>query len=290
MPAAPIFAAIGGITSGIGAIGQISASRAQGKALGELAEQATAAAEPSIEELLSIKKAIEVEGRTLARSETLLEATTPGLVEAGRELHRLLQGEEASSLGPVRRQRQEQRRSLVNNLRQRGIVEGSTAYTQAINDFDAETSDVLNRAQQGQIDRFLQSSLSTSSQAFTAQGQAVGLGAQLLGRIADRRVAAAGGGAQRRFLEAKGSAAGFKGLSKLGQTFGAFGEEIFGTDPTFRELGDIFKGSSTQEINLGEVTIGASPFIGPEFDPLSPGQDVRVERAPATVGNIFEQS
>lgn len=187
-----------------GAIGQAVVGRgiatAQGRAAeAELAEArrtrelALAAAEPSPEEITQLDRAVELNEQDIARKTKLLESADPAIIESGRQALRLLQGEEAKTLDPLRRQRQEDRVKLEDQLRgQLGAgFATSTAGIQALNDFDQGTSSVLAQEQ----DRSLGRLLGIATQVTQTQGLAgsvarAGTLGGLFGRQQERRVAA----------------------------------------------------------------------------------------------------
>lgn len=142
----------------------VRAGRAAGNAAqAQLAEErerrrlALEFAEFSPEELAQAERAIELNEKDIARKEELLASADPALIEAGKQALQLLQGEEAKTLDPIKRQRQEDRRKLEDKLRNQlgpGFAT-STAGIQALNDFDAETGSLLAVEQDRSLGRLL---------------------------------------------------------------------------------------------------------------------------------------
>jgi hypothetical protein len=104
----------------------------------------------TIEGLANTDKAIALQTQNIDRQSKLIAQLDPTIVEASQQALKLLQGQDSSTLAPVKNQRSTQRQQLVNQLRaQLGPgAETSTAGIQALNKFDSETSNVLNSAQQ----------------------------------------------------------------------------------------------------------------------------------------------
>jgi len=149
--------------------------RAQAKAQGEaaLAQQSAAAqglayqketrqmamdaANPGYEELAAVNRLLGTRDRTLQLQEyniqqemKLLESVDPALREAGKQAFDLLQGKEAAALSPLRKQRETEQKKLENRLASQ-LGSGwatSSAGMQALNDFDTQTDQVMNQAQQ----------------------------------------------------------------------------------------------------------------------------------------------
>lgn len=196
-------AAIVGVGA-VGAIGQAIAgrgvARAQGRAAeAELAEArrtrelALEAAEPTPEELAQVDRAVQLNEQDIARKTKLIEASDPAIIESGRQALRLLKGEEARTLDPIRRSRQERRQVLQDRLRSQlgSGFETSTAGIQAISRFDQETDTLLAQEQDRSLGRLLGVAERTTQQQGLAG--AAGRSAQLAQLIAApqrRRLAA----------------------------------------------------------------------------------------------------
>lgn len=196
----------------IGGVGQFLAGQEEARAVGAAAgaqleaarveraedlalrresrEAAVAAAEPTPEELANLETATKALETDLVAREKLIASADPALIEAGRQALQLLKGQEAASLDPIRRQRQRDRERLQDNLRQRlgSGFETSTAGTQALNDFDAQTGDLLTGAQQSSLNQLLGVTQNVRQFAsVTGQAQAL---AGIRGGVQQRRLQA----------------------------------------------------------------------------------------------------
>lgn len=118
---------------------------------------AVAYAQPTTDELMILKRNMELRElatnrifAALDRDQQLLDSVDPALKEAGSQAYRLLKGEEAAALKPLRDQRERDRAKLANVLRERlgSGFETSSAGIEALTRFDQETSSVLANAQQ----------------------------------------------------------------------------------------------------------------------------------------------
>lgn len=178
MPPVAIIAAGVGLAGGAAA-GSYFAGKKQADAQGRAAEAqldeaqrtrelALSYAKPSLQEIQAIENQIRLSERTLGlqnaalqRDQSLVEAIDPNIMEVSKQALALLQGRDARTLDPVRRQRQNQRDQLTNNLRaQLGPgFETSTAGIQALSRFDEETANVLAGAQESATQNLLGLSL-----------------------------------------------------------------------------------------------------------------------------------
>ena len=114
--------------------------------------------------------------RQLARQEEVLAASNP-------ELIKLIQGQESSTLAPLRNQRNQQRQALLNRLRsQLGPgAETSTAGIQALNQFDMQTDTILSQSQQSSIGQLFGVSQGFEGLAGQSLGRAGSFGQQFGG-------------------------------------------------------------------------------------------------------------
>lgn len=87
----------------------------------------------------------------------LLDAIDPAIMEASQQALKLLRGEDAASIAPMRAQRDLQRKQLLNSLRQQlgPGAETSTAGIKALNDFDMQTSSMMSGVQQSALGMML---------------------------------------------------------------------------------------------------------------------------------------
>ena len=115
------------------------------------------AANPGYEELAAVNRLLETRDKTLKLQEyniqqemKLLESVDPALREAGKQAFDLLQGKEAAALAPLRKQRELEQKKMENRLASQ-LGSGwatSSAGMQALNDFDTQTDQIMNQAQQ----------------------------------------------------------------------------------------------------------------------------------------------
>lgn len=103
--------------------------------------------------LLAFDKDIARQEKNLARQEQLISQLDPTIIEASQQALRLLRGEQSSTLGPLKAQRDRQRQKLLNTLREQlgPGAETSTAGIQALTRFDAETDTLFAGAQQDML-------------------------------------------------------------------------------------------------------------------------------------------
>lgn len=103
--------------------------------------------------LLSLDRDIANQEKNLSRQEQLISQIDPTIIEASQQALRLLKGEQSSALAPVQRQRDQQRQTLLNTLREQlgPGAENSTAGIQALTRFDSETNNLLAGQQQAAL-------------------------------------------------------------------------------------------------------------------------------------------
>lgn len=109
------------------------------------------------QELRAIEEQFGAAMRQLENDEKLLSAVDPALMEASQQALKLLRGEDAASVAPLKRQREEQRQALINSLREQygGSAESSSLGIKALRQFDNETSQLLQGAQRGTMGALL---------------------------------------------------------------------------------------------------------------------------------------
>lgn len=107
----------------------------------------------SPQELAALEASLRSQQSNLDRQTQLFEALDPAILEASSQALKLLRGEEASALSPIKQDRQRQRQSLLNTLREQmgPGAETSTAGIQALNRFDAETNSLVSGQQQATL-------------------------------------------------------------------------------------------------------------------------------------------
>jgi len=214
-------------------------------------ERAVSAAE-SPQELAALEKSLRFQERDLERQEQLIEALDPALREAATQSLAVLKGEGAAALGPVRRQRERQRKLLVDRLREQlgPGAETSSIGRQALNQFDAQSSEVALGGL-GTLQSFLQTGAATRGQ-FAGGGRALAAVGGGFGNIASRRVAAITG-AQPGITQAFGAQQ--QAQAAVGRAQGAGAAAPF--------IGEQIRGAA--ELRQSEALIGLAGTIGAGF-------------------------
>lgn len=188
----------GAVAVGQGVAGGIAAGKKQSAAAAAYEEALRGgdairkAAAPRPEELAALEANVRQRDQVIARERALIEAVDPAIMEAGKQAYALLQGKEAQILGPIQRQRTRQREQLRESLRRTmgPGFESSSAGIEALTKFDAETSNVLDNAQQQSIAQLLQSSQYGAQLGRATEGAAISQGlnvAQAYGNIGVRQ-------------------------------------------------------------------------------------------------------
>lgn len=157
------------------------ARRISGIAEGELADLRAAANDPRA--LANIERQLRTQESSIQRQEQLISQISPEILAASEEALKLIQGEESRFLDPLRRQRQDQRRQLLNTLREQGFSESSSAAQQALQNFDLQTSGAIAQTQQTSLDQL--SGISRGGLAGLFSGEnSIGQGAANAGQLA----------------------------------------------------------------------------------------------------------
>lgn len=105
---------------------------------------------------------------SVQRQEQLAQSLSPALISAGKQMNQILQGQAAPVLQNLQNQRSLQRQQMLDQLNQQmgpGAAT-STAGQQALQRFDAETSNMMSNAQQsylGQVSGIVQQGNSLES-------------------------------------------------------------------------------------------------------------------------------
>jgi hypothetical protein len=282
-------AAVVGVGLASQAIGGSQAASAAGKAA--RAQQKAAArqqkmaieASKSPQELESLERSLATQDKALARQEKLVEAIDPVTLEASRQALGLLRGEESKALDPIRRQRQRQRKAMIDTLREQlgPGAETSSAGIQALQNFDTQTSEQIEGAQSGALGQLF-GIANTGSQGRQLQQVSQGFGnvASGFGARANRQVNAITGTASNIVGTAGAGqvAAGLRGqsLSSFGSSLAsagigaAGGIESFG-DSLGEGFGNLFGGGGGPT-PLGQDSASAQSFTGtinPRFGNLA---------------------
>lgn len=179
--------------------GKKAADAQEAIAMAQLEEQrrtralATAAAEPTPQEMQQLERSISLNEQDISRKSKLIESSDPALIEAGQQALSLLKGQDAKTLDPIRRQREKERLKLTEKLTaQLGPgFENTTAGIQALSAFDESTANALGSAQQQSLAQLLGVAQNTSA-SYGVQNNISNSGtlASLFGNQSNRRVAA----------------------------------------------------------------------------------------------------
>lgn len=173
--------------AGDAASAQLAASEAwQNRTLEQRQQALEAYDKYSPTQASTIEKSLNTQERNVQRQETLVKSIDPALIEAGSQMNKLLQGQAAPVLDNLKGQRQTQRQGLLDTLRQQygPGAETSQAGINALQKFDAETSNVLSNAQQSYLNQVsnialggaqtLGASLGAEADRFAKLGEAYG--------------------------------------------------------------------------------------------------------------------
>lgn len=175
---------------------QEAIARAQEEEQRRTRAAALAAAEPSPQEMAQLMNSISLNEQDVKRKQKLIDSSDPALIEAGTQALKLLQGQDAATLDPIRRQREKERAKLTQKLQaQLGPgYETSTAGIQALTAFDEATNNALAGAQQQSLAQLLGVAQNTSGN-YGMQNNIANSGtiASLFGNQSSRRVAAING-------------------------------------------------------------------------------------------------
>lgn len=149
---------------------------------GELEGRVGEAAKMSPMEMMAYGSSLDAAQRSVDSDKALLAAIDPALLEASTQALKLLRGEDAQSIGPLKEQRNYQRGQLVRTLREQlgPGAETSSAGIQALNQFDMETSSLLSGTQQSTLGTLLgvtqQSRQNIGADINTLQNVGIGIG------------------------------------------------------------------------------------------------------------------
>lgn len=218
---------------------------------------AQAAAEPSPEELANLRRMTEQTDKEITRVDKLLASADPAIIEAGKQALLLLEGQDAKTLDPLRRQRGKDRELLEDKLRdQMGPgFESSTAGAQILAEFDAETSSVLAEEQDRSLGRLLGVAEGVSARGRADVLNAGATMATALGNIQGRRVNAISGNPLAQY-------AGYGNLAQaqFGNVLGGIGRtalmaDVFSEGGVSKSIRGLFSGGgSSKTITSGNYT------------------------------------
>jgi hypothetical protein len=157
--------------------------------------QAVKLAEATPQELQQLQQGIDLNKQDIQRKQKLLDSSDPALIEAGQQALKLLRGEDAKTLGPVKAQiaQQEQQRAKLQAQLGSGY-ENTTAGIQALQAFNQQSTNALASAQQGSLGQLLGVAQDSSARYGTQQNiQNSGTLASLFGNIQNRGISAING-------------------------------------------------------------------------------------------------
>ncbi len=158
--------AVGG--AGLSYIGSQNAAGAAGKASAAMQDQAhawqlqvAAAKQQALSmvntpsQIAAYDQALQGQEANVRRQESLVASLDPNIIEAGKQTMQLLQGHSAPVLANLQQQRDIQKQKMLDGLRtQMGPgAETSSAGQQAIQQFDQQTANIMNDAQQQYLDK-----------------------------------------------------------------------------------------------------------------------------------------
>lgn len=117
-------------------------------------------------------QALQSQEKTVQQQEQLASSINPNMIDVGKQLHGLLNGQSAPILSNIQNQRNLQRQALQDKMNTQMGPGGatSTAGMQALNQFDNDTSNMMANAQQSYTEDFLKTSLQAPS-VLNALGQ-----------------------------------------------------------------------------------------------------------------------
>ena len=150
-------------------------------------------AEPTPDELNQIQRGITLNENDISRKEKLLASSDPALIEAGSQALKLLRGEEAKTIAPLKANIAKQESALRERLQaQLGSgYENTTAGIQALQAFNEQANAAVTGAQQSSLAQLLGVAQDTSGRYGMQSNisNTAGL-AGLFGNISNRQVSA----------------------------------------------------------------------------------------------------
>lgn len=226
---------IQGVQYAQNAVGEAQRVGGNMQAFGERA--IAAASDPA--ELRILQESLNRQRQEIQNQEELFAAIDPAIMEASQQALKLMQGQDAAALDPMRRQRAKQRERLVANLREQmgPGAETSSAGIQALNDFDMQTDTLMAQTQQ------------------QTMGQLFGMGMQ--GQQAQ---------AQGILSQAQQRGAGIGQMASIGQAFGAHAQRGADTVMQAGQLnlgaGQLWQGANS---NLVQAQLARSDAAGAKY-------------------------
>lgn len=181
------------ITGKTAAEAQANIAKAQEEEQRNQRRMAMNAAEATPQELAELNRAIALNETSIARNEKLIASSDPAIIEAGEQALKLLRGEEARTLGPLKNNIAKQEQALRSKLlAQLGPgYENTTAGIQALQAFNEQANSAIVGAQNATIGQLLGVAQDTSSRYGNQTNIAnAGTIAGLFGNIQNRKIGA----------------------------------------------------------------------------------------------------
>lgn len=234
-------------------------------------------AQATPQELRQLEFAIRNQEQAVQRQKRLLDAIDPALLEVGKQALNLLKGQEASALKPLKEQRQRERQQLIQSLRETlgPGAEATAAGRKALREFDLQTNQQLQSAQQGTLQSFLNLSRSVRPNEFAGVNSALNI-ARGLGNIQSRQINALTGtaGLVNQGFAAKRESAGarFVGGALQGETLQGIGSALMSN---FANIGKAFgKSGGTGSTGNDLISGGSKPIVDAGFSAAQFGANV----------------
>lgn len=178
-------------------------------------------AETTPEELAQLNKAISLNEADIQRKQKLLDSSDPALIEAGGQALRLLRGEEAKTLGPLKNNIARQEQALRAKLQaQLGPgYENTTAGIQALQAFNQQANDAVSTAQQNTLGQLLGVAQNTSA-SYGMQNNISNAGTlgKLFGGLNERKISAINGTPISQGIQFAGDVTAARGQQQIGSS------------------------------------------------------------------------
>jgi len=156
------------VGAGVGALGSIVGGALQANALSQTSaaalaqqqadrQQALGFTAPTASEMQNLQQQLAVTNQQVQQGQSLLNSYSPAAQAAGQQALALMNGQQAPALSVLQNQRSQQRAQLQQQLQQQlgpGYAE-SSAGIQALNNFDQQTANTMNTAQQAAVNQYM---------------------------------------------------------------------------------------------------------------------------------------
>lgn len=230
--------------------------------------------QPSVADLKAMERLVatadnqyKLSVQSFKQAEEVLSAVNPAIAEAGAEAYRLIKGEQANVLKPLRESRERQRKGIEQSLAQKfgPGFRFSAAGIKALNDFDFQTSDMLNQAQFGAMNQVVNAATGLSGVANSALQR--GISGIQASQQADLSTIQAGTELSRRQFQPYYIAAQFQpnpaGVGNAGQNLASvIGNQYAGTMSVGQGLQSLASNVGMAALMGGFNSTGTPPPIG----------------------------